>query len=74
MLATDEVQTTIFLELEGRIRHGVTRMRLDELESKIQAEHLIPLELDGEEIWVQSGSIEYLQKGDKRLDSERQSA
>lgn len=67
----DEYQTTIYLELEGRIRHAVSRKPIDEIEGLIQAEHLIPLELDGDEIYVQTGSIEYLRVGDQRPDDEK---
>lgn len=68
---SDDVKTTIFLEVEGKIRHAVTDREINDIEALMQAEHLIPLELDGEEIYVQAGSIEYLRKGDCRPDNEK---
>ena len=74
MLASDQVQTTIFLELEGRIRHAVSPKPISEIEGLIQAEHLIPVELDGQDIYVQTGSIEYLMEGDQRPEPPRDEA
>lgn len=65
-MESDDIKTTVFLELEGKIRHAVSKKTVKEIEGLMQAEHLIPLELDGDEIYVQSGCIEYLRDGDCR--------
>jgi hypothetical protein len=65
-MSDDEVQTTVFLELEGKIQLAVTHKSVAEIEGLMQAEHLIPLTLNDEEIFVQAGSIEYLRVGDQR--------
>lgn len=62
----NEVKTTIFMELEGRITHAISRESVKEIEGHMQAEHLIEVELDGVPIWIQSGNIEYLREGDQR--------
>lgn len=66
MESGDSVQTTVFMEIEGRLRSAVTTMSVKEIEGKMQAEHLIPLDLDGDKIWVQAGCIEYIREGDHR--------
>jgi hypothetical protein len=62
----EKIQTTVYLELEGKMRHAVSHKAVEEIEGIMQAEHLIPLDLDGEEIYVQAGCIEYMRKGDQR--------
>lgn len=68
---SDQVNTTVFLELEGRIRHAVSSKSVKDIEGLMQAEHLIPLELDDVEIYVQAGCIEYIRVGDQRPENER---
>lgn len=71
-LKSDEIKTTVFLELEGKLRHAVSSQSEDEIEGLMQAEHLIKLELDGYEIKVQAGCIEYLRAGDHRPKDEEE--
>lgn len=65
-----KVQTTVVLELEGRLCHATSSETVDQIEAHMQAEHFIHVDLDGKEISVQAGSIEYLQKGDQRPENE----
>lgn len=68
---SDQVKTTIVLELQGRLVHAVTSMTSEELEGLMQSERLIDLDLDGKKIKVQAGSIEYLMDGDQRSDNQQ---
>lgn len=63
---SNEVQTTVVLELEGKLVHAVTDKPFSEIQDAMQAERLIQLDLDGDKIYVQAGSIEYLREGDHR--------
>jgi len=61
-----DVKTTVTLELEGKLVHATSDKSIEELEGLIQAERLISVFIGDEEIIVQSGSIEFLRKGDQR--------
>lgn len=63
---SDQVRTTIVLELQGKLVYASSKNTSEELEAAMQAERLIDLELDGKKIKVQGGSIEYLMDGDQR--------
>jgi hypothetical protein len=69
-MKSEEVKTTVYLELEGRIRHAVSKQTVSEIESVMQAEHLLQVELDNVKIFIQAGNIEYLREGDQRPQSD----
>lgn len=69
----DEVKSTIFMELEGKMAYAISRQSVKQIEGEMQAEHLIEVELNGEQIWIQSGNIEYLRDGDQRPKNEQES-
>lgn len=60
------IQTTVTLELEGKLIHATSGKTVEQIQGLMQAEQLIPLMIGDEEVKVQAGSIEFLRSGDKR--------